>query len=267
MRKAARNDLVTNRLLTRCRLRSARRPSPTMGAMAPNPPRTSTMSATARAISVAAPGAMATRAALSAGTSFTPSPNMATFCPCDVRARTMRSLSSGVARPMTPACATAAARATSSCGSVDASTGACARTPQSRAMAPTVDGASPDSTCTGTPSRARNAMASRTSGCSVSDRAMTPRGSRPAGGPSSTPGVPKVTLPCASTSTRRPASDSRATSSASGPGLMTPGAPSTRASSPTRIPDQRLRDEKCTTSSGACRTPGTARAMAAMVSS
>jgi hypothetical protein len=54
------------------------RPSPTIAGTAPKSPRTSTTSATLFAICVPVPCAIARRAALSAGTSFTPSPTIAT---------------------------------------------------------------------------------------------------------------------------------------------------------------------------------------------
>ncbi len=77
-RNAANTDFVTNSFVTRWTLRRIFRPDATMSGTAEKSPRTSTTSATLRAISVPLPCAIASRAALSAGTSFTPSPTIAT---------------------------------------------------------------------------------------------------------------------------------------------------------------------------------------------
>ena len=81
IRNAANADLVTYSLLTRCRLRSARRPSATSGGTVAKSPESSTRSETLRAIWVPLPCAIASRALFSAGTSLTPSPTIATYLP------------------------------------------------------------------------------------------------------------------------------------------------------------------------------------------
>ena len=78
MRKVANADFVKNSFATRCRLRSTFRPSATIAGTEEKSPRTSTTSATLFAICVPLPCAIASRAAFSAGTSFTPSPTIAT---------------------------------------------------------------------------------------------------------------------------------------------------------------------------------------------
>ena len=78
MRKAANADFVTNSFATRWTFRRIFRPSATIGGTEAKSPRTSTTSATLRAISEPLPCAIASRAAFSAGTSLTPSPTIAT---------------------------------------------------------------------------------------------------------------------------------------------------------------------------------------------
>jgi hypothetical protein len=78
IRNAANADLETKSFATRCRFRRIFRPSSTMEGTAENSPRTRTMSATLFAICAPVPCAIASRAAFSAGTSFTPSPTIAT---------------------------------------------------------------------------------------------------------------------------------------------------------------------------------------------
>ena len=75
---AANADFVTKSFATRCRLRSTFRPSATSAGTLAKSPRTSTRSATLRAICEPLPCAIASRAAFSAGTSLTPSPTIAT---------------------------------------------------------------------------------------------------------------------------------------------------------------------------------------------
>ena len=70
--------LVTNSCATRWMLRRIWRPSATIIGTTAKSSRTSTTSATERAICVPEPWAIASRAALSAGTSLTPSPTIAT---------------------------------------------------------------------------------------------------------------------------------------------------------------------------------------------
>ena len=70
--------LVTNSRATRWMLRRIWRPSATIPGTTPKSSRTSTRSATERAICVPEPWAIARRASLSAGTSLTPSPTIAT---------------------------------------------------------------------------------------------------------------------------------------------------------------------------------------------
>ena len=71
---APKRHFVVNSFETRCMLRRICLPSATMRGTAAKSPRTSTRSATVRAIWAPDPWAMATREALRAGTSFTPSP-------------------------------------------------------------------------------------------------------------------------------------------------------------------------------------------------
>ena len=78
IRKAAKTDLVTKSFVTRWTLRRIFRPSATIAGTAAKSPLTSTTSATLRVISEPVPWAIASRAALSAGTSLTPSPTIAT---------------------------------------------------------------------------------------------------------------------------------------------------------------------------------------------
>ena len=75
---AANTLLVMNRLATRSMLRRICRPSATIPGTTPKSSRTSTRSATERAICAPEPCAIASRASLSAGTSLTPSPTIAT---------------------------------------------------------------------------------------------------------------------------------------------------------------------------------------------
>lgn len=70
--------LVTNSRATRWMLRRIWRPSLTIPGTAAKSSRTSTRSATERAICVPDPCAIASRASLRAGTSLTPSPTIAT---------------------------------------------------------------------------------------------------------------------------------------------------------------------------------------------
>ena len=78
IRKAANTDFVTKSFVTRWMLRRMRRPSATMPGTAAKSPFTRTTSATALAIWVPEPWAIASRADFSAGTSLTPSPTIAT---------------------------------------------------------------------------------------------------------------------------------------------------------------------------------------------
>ena len=75
---AANTDLVTKSCATRWMLRRIWRPSATIPGTTAKSSRTSTRSATERAICVPEPCAIASRASLSAGTSLTPSPTIAT---------------------------------------------------------------------------------------------------------------------------------------------------------------------------------------------
>ena len=240
-------------------LRRIWRPSATIRGTSPKSPRTSTRSATLLAIWVPLPWAMARRASFRAGTSLTPSPSIPTYSPSSASTRMTRCLPSGEIRPIAGAPRTAASSSASSSGRSRPSSAASPVMPTSWAIAPTVAGASPDTTFSATSSRWKKATVLSASGRRFSASTTIPSGIRSAGTGTSGPGSGRGEGVRPSASTRRPVAASVAAASCrsampSRPASSASGAPKTNRSVPSSSSAlQRWREEN-----GTCAVTGSA---------